>query len=508
MAEERHQGVSAGRGVIYIAFAKMYFLVAGAAIEFGLARIVGAYLYGAYSVVAAFVSNINNVMVTGTIQAVSRQTTAAPERADEVKAAGIRMHLRVGLPLAVAYSALAPLWAHFIHDPEKTGLFALSGGIVAAYAFYAVFVGSANGVRAFDKQARLDVTFATLRAGGILGAALLGLGVWGAVGAWVAAAGAILVLAAIWVGPPRSLRGGEIAPMVRFLGGVALYLILTNLLMSVDQLLLKRLSTEWFHLHPDLVAAGKDASDMADQQVGFYRAVQNLARLPYQILIAATFVVFPLVSRSTFENDHEKTRRYIRTTVRYSLMFSALMGAVLAAKPTALMLVPYQAEYAVGGPALAALALGNVAFAVFTIGATILNSAGRTRDAVAVAALTLGLSTVALWLGIPRATPGREMLLVCASATSGAMALGAAASGVLLWRRFRAFIPALTLVRVGIAASATIGIGRLLPDRGKIVTLCEAAVCAAAFLAVLVGTGELGRADLGEVRAGLRRKSS
>ena len=182
MAEAKNQGVSAGRGVIYIAFAKMYFLMAGAAIEFGLARIVGAYLYGAYSVVAAFVSNINNVMVTGTIQAVSRQTTAAPERADEVKAAGIRMHLRVGLPLAIAYSALAPLWARFIHDPEKTGLFALSGGIVAAYAFYAVFVGSANGVRAFDKQARLDVTFATLRAGGILGAALLGLGVWGAVG--------------------------------------------------------------------------------------------------------------------------------------------------------------------------------------------------------------------------------------------------------------------------------------------------------------------------------------
>jgi hypothetical protein len=87
------------------------------------------------------------------------------------------------------------------------------------------------------------------------------------------------------------------------------------------------------------------------------------------------------------------------------------------------------------------------------------------------------------------------------------MALGAAASGVLLWRRFRAFVPALTLVRVGVAAVATIGIGRVLPDRGKIVTLLEAAVCAAAFLAVLVGTGELGRADLGEIRRGLGRKA-
>src|SRR5262249_10330481 len=125
MATGKSEAVSAGRGVIYIAFAKVYFLVAGAAIEFGLARIVGAYLYGAYSVVAAWVSNINNVMVTGTIQAVSRQTTAAPERADEVKAAGLRMHLVVGLPLAGLYSALAPVWARPGHDPDQTGPFAL-----------------------------------------------------------------------------------------------------------------------------------------------------------------------------------------------------------------------------------------------------------------------------------------------------------------------------------------------------------------------------------------------
>jgi stage V sporulation protein B len=507
MAEAKSQAVSAGRGVVYIAFAKVYFLVAGAAIEFGLARIVGPYLYGAYSVVAAWVSNINNVMVTGTIQAVSRQTTAAPERADDVKSAGIRMHLVIGLPLAILYSALAPVWARLVHDPEKTGLFALSGGIVAAYAFYTVFVGSANGVRAFHKQAGLDITFATLRAGGILGAALVGLGVWGAVAAWVAAAGAILCIAAVWVGPPRSLRAGEVRPMATFLGGVALYLILINLLMSVDQLLLKRLSTEWFHAHPDLIAVGKDASDMADQQVGFYRAVQNLARLPYQLLIAATFVVFPLVSRSTFEHDLDKTRGYIGTTLRYSLIFSALMGAVLAANPTALMLVPYGAAYAVGGPALAALALGNVAFAVFTISGTILNSAGRTRDAVIVALVTLAASTIALWVGIPRAAPGETMLLVCGAATASAMLVGAAASGWLLWRRFGAFIPVLTIVRVGVATVAAVAVGRVLPAGGKLVTLGEGVACAAAFLGVLVATGELRRADLAAIRGGLRRES-
>src|SRR5262249_39558306 len=235
-----------GRGVIYIAAAKVYFILAGLALETGLPRILGAYLYGAYGIVNSWVSNINNVMVTGTIQAVSRQTTATPDSPDHVKAAGLRMHLRIGLPIAVVYTALAPVWAALIHDPDKTPLFALSGGVLAAYTFYTVFVGSANGTRAFHKQAGLDITFATLRVGGILGATALGFGLVGAIGAWVGAAVAILVIAAAWVGVPRSLRGGDARPMAVYFGGVVAYLILVNLLMSIDQLLLKRLSTEWF----------------------------------------------------------------------------------------------------------------------------------------------------------------------------------------------------------------------------------------------------------------------
>jgi hypothetical protein len=134
----------------------------------------------------------------------SRYTTADPARADEVKAAGIRMHLMIGLPLAIILAAGAPVVASLMHDPGKAGLIALSMAIIALYAFYTVFVGSANGTRAFHKQAALDVTFATLRAGGIVGAAALGFGVWGAIGAWVAAAAAILVIAAVAIGLPST----------------------------------------------------------------------------------------------------------------------------------------------------------------------------------------------------------------------------------------------------------------------------------------------------------------
>lgn len=484
--------VSAGRGVVFIGAAKIYFMIAGAAIELVLPNLVAPYVYGAYRFVAQSVSTVNNVVVTGTIQAVSRYTTADPARAEEVKATGLKMHLMVGLPLALLFAAIAPLWAWVVHDPGKTGPLALSAAIVCGYAFYAVLVGSANGARQFHKQAGLDVMFSTLKAIGVLGAAFLGFGLYGAMGGWVGAVFVILFIAWLWVGWNRQARPGDTKPMVRYLGGVATYLIVINLIMSVDQFLLKRLSAEWYMEH-----GYADASMWADAQVGFYGAVQQLSRLPYQLMIAVTFVVFPLVSRSVFENDQEKTRSYIRTTLRYSLIFAGAMGVVMAANPGPLLDVPFDAQYArMGGPALAALALGHVAFAVFTIAGTILNSAGYTRDAVVVAAATLIALVGALIIAIPQFDPGADLLLACGAATGGAMLLGALASGWMLVQRFGAFVPAATAVRVGLATAVTIGAGRLIPATRPLMTLAEAAVCGLLFLGTLVATRELTGADL------------
>ena len=63
---------------------------------------------------------------------------------------------------------------------------------------------------------------------------------------------------------------------------------------------------------PSVAGYHPKPSVLADVQVGYYAAVQNLARLSYQAIIAATFVVFPLVSRSTFtddKRDHEALHR-------------------------------------------------------------------------------------------------------------------------------------------------------------------------------------------------------
>src|SRR5512138_1678383 len=115
------QTIAAGRGVIYIALAKLYFMVAGYVIYFILPRLFHSeVLWGNYLLVIGLVSVIDNVIVTATIQAVSKFTAPDESHADAVKRAGLRMQLLLGGGLAVAYVAAAPLVARWEKDSSLT----------------------------------------------------------------------------------------------------------------------------------------------------------------------------------------------------------------------------------------------------------------------------------------------------------------------------------------------------------------------------------------------------
>jgi len=514
------KATGAGRGVLYIAFAKFYFMFVGLVVQVRLPAILSHAAWGAYSFVNSLVSPVNNVLVTGTIQAVSKFAAAEPEKARQVQLAGLRMHVRLGLVVAILFIAAAPLVSWAFLDMSKTAPLMLAGLIVGGNAFYAVFIGTANGLRQFHKQAGLDITFATLRSAGLVGMAMAGLGVIGVVGGWVAAVGLILMIAATWIGlpgKPAHEQAIAVKPMISFFIGVAIYLALFNALMFVDTWLLKRLTTEYFASHGKELAAAVDQivpwapkvsgyhatpSILADVQVGYYAAVQNLARLSYQAIIAATFVVFPLVSRSTFTDDKQTTQRYIAVTTRYSLMFAMAIAVVMAANPVDVLGLVYAPDYAArGGAALALLALGNVAFSLFAIAGTILNGAGMSRVAIGTAALTLVLAAAGNFIVIPMFVDSGRVLEAAAAVTGSAMVIGAVSSGWIMRNRLGAFLPLVSIVRIGIATAVALVVGRFLPLHGKLMTLAEAVVVGVTFLVVLVVTGELGKRDLDAIRA-------
>jgi len=473
-----------GRGVMFIGFAKIFFMLSGSIQRFWLTNILGAANLGDFGTVNSFISIINNTVVQGTIQGVSKPTAEDDARAGAVQRAGVRLQAGLGLVLALVILAGSSWLAAFWQSPRLASYFRIAALIPLLYAVYAVFVGSANGLRRFRTQATFDVTFSTLKTILLLGLAYL----WSVRGAFVgfaAAAAAIMVIAARAMRLPATGEPFPIRRIASFMGAVVAYTALLNLALNADALLLRKAA---------LWAPGVDATAAATV-AGNYEALRTFAILPYQALLVVTFVIFPLVSRATFAADREATRAYVSQTMRYALILAGLMGIVLAARPSALFGTIYKPEFSAGAAALPILAAGQCCLALLSVACSILNAAGRTRAPLLLMIVTLAIGAAGIAIFVPRAATGTPMLITAATAVAVATATGLLAALVVLRTRLGGMPPAATMVRVALALAGAVIAARLVPGHGKLLGFAVMAMVGFAYVAILVVTREFGADD-------------
>ncbi len=500
-AQAPDRAVEAGRGALFIGFAKVFFMISGFLQKVLLPHIVSVADYGAFDVVNNAVGVLNNTIVQGTIGSVSKFTAEDDERADAVKRAGLKLQLVLGTAVGVALVLAAPAIAAFYKQPSYTKWFRLVAAIPVLYSFYAVFVGSANGLRWFRTQATFDVAFSTMKTVLLLALAAVA-GVTGAFAGFVVAAALILLFAARTMGLPKgkgtsAAHAGKaasfpVARLATFMGGMVAYTLLINVALSYDSLLLRRF-------------AATAAAGQADEIAAYYGAVRALALLPYQALLVVTFVIFPLASRATFRDDKNATAAYVTQTLRYALILAVFMAVVLAARPTAILKLLYKPEYAAGAGALPVLVAGICALALLGVAGAIINASGRPRVAVALVAITVLVGGALAFALVPNAAPGPDMLFAAAVATSGGMGAGFIAALLYVRRRFHAGPPLATVLRTLAAATLALALGRVLPPSGKLVTLLSLGLVASVFMTALVVLREFGATDRAKFRKILRR---
>jgi len=495
-----NEGVEAGRGALFIGFAKMYFMFTGSLQRFALPHLIGdAAGYGAFGVVNNLISIVNNTVVQATVPSISKFTAEDNRRTDAVKRSGLRMQVVVGGIPALIFLLGAPLIARFEKAPDYVGYFRIAAAIPFLYALYALFVGSANGLKRFRTQASFDVGFSTVKTILLLGLAVA----WRVTGAFVgfaAAAVVILVVAARTMGLPRPKAQDEatisisIWRLVGFMGAMVAYTLLLNVALNYDQPLLRRLAGD----AADAYRAGLIA--------GHYDGLRTLALLPYQALLVITFVIFPLISRSTFVNDREATRLYISQTLRYALMLVAAMGVCLAARPATLLAIVYPRDYGEGAAALPILVLGECCLAMLAVSCAILNAAGRAAAAIVLIAITVAAGIGAAYVMVPPAEPGPKMLMAAATATTIGTVAGFIGAIAYVRRGLGGGLPLASAVRVGISVGIAVAAGHFLPAHGKLLGLVAIAAVALVYVLGLLATGELGPADRAKLLRILRRR--
>jgi O-antigen/teichoic acid export membrane protein len=457
----------AGRGTIFITLAKLWFMVTGAAIVFVLPRRLTTVEYGLYGVTIAIVSVLNDVVVKGTTQTVSKFVSQTPELAPAIKRKAFQLQALVGCGAAAAFALLAPWIAERQKDATLTPYLRLAALITASYAFYSVFVGVLNGRKDFFRQAALDAFYATVKAALIVGFVFAGLGVAGAISGFAAAAFVVLAVSLVVVGGRGRAADSPVGmgELLRFQLGLVAFLTLNNLLMRADLLLIK-----------PLIAGGADEASAA---AGVYNGVLQFAYITFQIILSITFVVFPLVSEATFKADLDTARGYIRQTVRAAVMISALPAVLFSANAAEVLRLVFPEEYTAGAPALRVVAFGMLSFAVITVLTTVISSGGRPWVSVGMVAATLAIDVALNFALIPRAG-----LAGAALATTAAMTAGAAMCAVYVHSRYGAVVRGLTLARVAAAAAAVYALSLVAPSGEWLASLGAGSLTVKAAVAV------------------------
>ncbi|HSB08648.1 MAG TPA: oligosaccharide flippase family protein [Blastocatellia bacterium] len=468
---------AAGRGAIYITLAKVWFMVSGYGIAFTLAHLFTPEDYGIYKVVTNAVSIINAVIVTGTYQTVSKYISQEPDKAGSVKSKALRLQMYVGGAAAAGFFALAPVVAHFLNDARLTSYLRLASLITLAYSFYAVYTGYFNGQKRFLVQAGVDATYSTLKLIFIVLLAWVGYGVMGGVGGFALAAVCVLAVSAVIA--RGGDRTGDVRPgeLFKFQSYLLLFTFLLTLLQKVDLMLIKALSSA-------------DATT-ASENAGYYGAAIDLANITYQIIISVTFVIFPLVSQSTFEDDRARTRSYISNTLRYSLMIMALTATLFSANASEVLRVVYPGAYQAGSHALAIVAFGMLFFGCLYVLTTIISASGRPTVSVLIAAVTLVASAALNALLIPP-----YGLVGAAVATTVSMLMASVVALAYVRAKFGELISIASTARIVACAGAIYVASRFLVPASRLMVIAQLAALGISYFALLILSREIGRKDL------------
>ena len=471
----------AGRGTVFITLAKIWFMISGYGIHFVLARLLGPEQYGIYQVVTGIVSIINAVVVTGTYQTVSKHISPEPFKAGSIKAKSLRLQALIGGGIALGFFLLAPVVARLLNDVRLTPFLRIAALITLSYSFYAVYTGYFNGLKRFLAQATLDITYSTFKLTFVVLFVWLGFGVAGGVGGFVLAAASVLAVSAI------AGRGGEkngtvgTRELLAFQANLIFFTLVFNLLQKVDLILIKSMSSP--------------VAEIASTNAGYYGAAINLANLTYQIIISVTFVIFPLISASTFESDQEKTRSYISNTLRYSLMIMALVSTLFAANANEVISVVYKSEFLAASPALSVVSYGMLLFGALYVVTTVISASGRPSVSLRLGLLSLVVSIVLNALLIPS-----YGIVGAAIGTSVAMFAGVTAGVVYLVRRFGPIVPMASVFRIGLCAGVVAVLSLLYSSQSRLMTVAQLGVLSLVYIAGLLFSRELSRDDLKAAR--------
>jgi len=259
---------------------------------FGLGRfLLDPSEFGVFGVVLSIISLVNIVLITGIQQAVSKFVSETPAKSKEILRQALKLQFVFSLAAFFLLFFLSDFLAQLLNEPSIAFYLKIAAFIPLFQPFFSAILGYLNGLKKFKEQAIYNSIYRSLRAILPLGLAIAGFSLLGAFAGLALASLSALVLGFLFVGTGKPGFYSK-KKILMFSLPIVLYILLQNSFFSIDLLFLKAL------------VAGPNSSLFA----GYYTAAQTLAKLPLELAVTLSLVLFPLVSETVYSKKLEKSR--------------------------------------------------------------------------------------------------------------------------------------------------------------------------------------------------------
>jgi len=246
------------------------------------------------------------------------------------------------------------------------------------YSVYAVLIGSFNGRKEFKKQAVFDMIYSTLKVGSIAVALFAGFKLKGLFAGWIFATVIIVVLS--FLKSENKIKNPQVqikyTELIKYSLPIMISQAFFYVLLNIDTWMLGFLSES-----EDVLVNG-----------GNYLTVTTISRIPYQIVISVTFIIFPFLSELSKLKEKKSINDYITNTFRYALLTASPFVILISVYPEIFLKVIYGKSFIENGKFLSILVVGILFLSLFMINNTIITALGNPRINVFIMIFIIPLS--------------------------------------------------------------------------------------------------------------------
>lgn len=464
---------------LFLLAAELVFNLSGYVIHAGLGRILGVAEYGRYSIVIGFTTMVIILVSRGIPTAMAKRLS---EHAGDwqmiaaIKRTAAKLQFFVITALTTAFYFAAPLIAGLFGDPSLTQLFQIAAFVIPAFALSSFHVLYFNGLKRFGAMSMLKLSRGLLRIAWIVGLAFIfnteG-ALWGAVFAPLSVFFVALAIDALYFKKQNAAAAKAYPPtkLLSFAGQFLVFLLFYEIFVRVDLYLVKIILAD-------------------DALTGLYNAAMTTALIPFYLLFALAFILFPTISTLTSDGDKSERTKLINSVLRLMVIFLVPAIVLMHAFAEPLVTLLFGTQFTPAAAVLPLLLGGTLFGTFFYILASVFNGAGKTRIPATIAACAVVASIVLNTIYLP------QFQLMAAGVIFSFVATLMGFSALLFARiHFNAGLSTLTTLKVVAAALAIYLLAPLFPA-GQFTFILSGAILFTLYLLLLVAFGELTKSDL------------